>query len=77
MADSSNPKELQEKLQEMLANEAFAKELFAKETVEDVQVALEEKGIDFAAGTPNEKWASAITEFRLPDDQRKRLGFAA
>ena len=46
MVNSSDPKALQEKLQEVLSDEAFAKELLQMEKPEDVQVALEKKDID-------------------------------
>ena len=46
MVDSSDPKALQEKIQEALSDETFAKELFNMEKPEDVQIALEKKGIE-------------------------------
>lgn len=48
MVDSSNPQELQAKLQELLADEAFAKELLSMEKYEDVQDALEERGVELS-----------------------------
>ena len=48
MADSRNPKELQEKLQEVLSDEGFARELLAMERPEDVQIALEKKDIELS-----------------------------
>ena len=48
MVNSSDPKALQEKLQEVLSDEAFAKELLQMEKPEDVQVALEKKDIDLS-----------------------------
>ena len=42
MVDSSNPQELKQKLQEVLSDEAFAKELLQMEDASDVQKALEE-----------------------------------
>jgi lactobin A/cerein 7B family class IIb bacteriocin len=46
MVNSSDPKALQEKFQEALSDEAFANKLFQMENPEDVQEALEEKGIE-------------------------------
>lgn len=54
MADSSNPRELQEKLQEVLADEAFVNELLAMEKTEDVQIALEEKDIELSLDEINQ-----------------------
>ena len=54
MADSSNPIELQEKLKEVLADEAFAKKLLAMEKPEDVQIALEEKDIELSLDEINQ-----------------------
>ena len=48
MVNSSNPQELKQKLQEVLSDEAFAKELFQMEDAGDVQKALEEKGIEMS-----------------------------
>ena len=48
MVNSSDPKALQEKLQEVLSDEAFAKELLKMEDVEDVQIALEKKDIEMS-----------------------------
>jgi hypothetical protein len=46
MVNSSDPKALQEKLQEVLSDEAFANELLQMEDEGDVQKALEEKDIE-------------------------------
>ena len=46
MVNSSDPKALQDKLQEVLADEAFVKELLNIEKPEDVQIALEKKDIE-------------------------------
>ena len=48
MVNSSNPQELKQKLQEVLSDEAFAKELFQMEDAGDVQKALEEKDIELS-----------------------------
>lgn len=48
MVDSGNPQELRERLEEVLADETFANELTQMENAEDVQAALEEKGIDLS-----------------------------
>jgi hypothetical protein len=46
MVNSSDPKALLEKIQEVFADKAFAKELLEMEDDGDVQIALEEKGIE-------------------------------
>lgn len=48
MVNTSDPKALQEKLQEVLSDEAFKNELLKMEDEGDVQKALEEKGIEFS-----------------------------
>ena len=48
MVNSSNPQELKQKLQEVLSDEAFAKELLQMEDAGDVQKALEEKDIELS-----------------------------
>ena len=45
MVDSSDPQAMLDKLKEVLADEAYVKELAAMEKVEDVQTALEQKGV--------------------------------
>jgi transposase len=46
MVNSSNPKALQEKFQEVFSDETFAKDLLQMEDASDVQKTLEEKGIE-------------------------------
>ena len=48
MVNSSDPKALQDKLQEVLSDEAFAKELLSMEKPEEVQIALEKKGVEMS-----------------------------
>ena len=48
MVNTSNMVELQEKVQEVLSDESFAKELVAMEDEKQVQIALEEKGIELS-----------------------------
>ena len=54
MADSSNLQELMDKLQEVLADEAFVQELLAMERPEDVQIALEERDIELSLDEINQ-----------------------
>ena len=75
MADSSNLRELQEKLQEALADEAFVKELLAMERVEDVQTALEEKDIELSLDEINQigEFLQKVQSGEISQEQAQRM----
>lgn len=84
MVDSKGPHKLQARLQELLADKAFSKKLLAMEKPENVQEALEEKGVELSldevrhigkvvqkvqAGEISQEQLEAIADGELSEDE--------